>query len=228
MAWQVAILFDHGEAEETLHANLYISLGQMPVWAVVSYSRVPGEAELREVWEKCWYPEPGLTLVRPDIEDPVEKVVDLIPTIEVHHPRMTAIRLFGIPVSARLTESLGSLGLFPVTGTTWDGIGFARPLNRIREVTVIELNAADWTCSDHFFDAFFRAVGAPEWHGRNFNALDDSIGAGGISRIDVPYRLVVQNLRAANQETKNLISDFAKLIERLQTNGCPVELQAEE
>jgi hypothetical protein len=38
----------------------------------------------------------------------------------------------------------------------------------------------------------------------------------------------VKNLRATNQETKGLICDFAELIERLQTNGCPVELQAEE
>ncbi|MGP8251268.1 MAG: barstar family protein [Terracidiphilus sp.] len=228
MAWQVAVVLDRGESIETLHANLYILLGQMPVWAVASPARVPGAMELREQWDKCWYPEPALTLVRPDTGDPDAKIVDLIPTIQEHHPRISAVRLFGISASTELAESLLSLGMSPILGASWDGIGFARPLSQIADVPVIRLNAANWISSDDFFSAFFRAVGAPNWHGRNFDALNDSIGDGGINRIEVPYRLVVQNLRAANQETKKLMSDFAALIEHLQTNGCPVELQAED
>ena len=43
------------------------------------------------------------------------------------------------------------------------------------------LNGAEWTTRDDVYDSFFRAVGAPDWHGRNFDALRDSI------------RLVIQN-----------------------------------
>ena len=37
-------------------------------------------------------------------------------------------------------------------------------IERMRQLV---LNGADWTTKDDVYDAFFRAVGAPEWHGRN-------------------------------------------------------------
>jgi hypothetical protein len=37
------------------------------------------------------------------------------------------------------------------------------------------LNGVGWATRDEVYDAFFRAVGAPEWHGRNLDALADSI-----------------------------------------------------
>ena len=42
-------------------------------------------------------------------------------------------------------------------------------------MTELVLNGADWTTKDDVYDAFFCAVGAPEWHGRNLDALADSI-----------------------------------------------------
>jgi RNAse (barnase) inhibitor barstar len=37
------------------------------------------------------------------------------------------------------------------------------------------MDGAAWNSEDDVYDAFFRVVGAPAWHGRNFNALNDSI-----------------------------------------------------
>jgi hypothetical protein len=45
------------------------------------------------------------------------------------------------------------------------------------------LNGAEWKTQDDVYDSFFRAVGAPEWHGRNFNALRDSIATGSINTL---------------------------------------------
>jgi len=56
------------------------------------------------------------------------------------------------------------------------------------------LDAANWKNPDDVYDSFFAAVGAPSWHGRNFDALRDSIAGGDINQIEVPYRLVFQNL----------------------------------
>ncbi len=47
--------------------------------------------------------------------------------------------------------------------------------------------------NDDFYDAFFAAVGAPIWHGRNRDALNDSISTGGINEVEIPYRLEVVN-----------------------------------
>ena len=47
----------------------------------------------------------------------------------------------------------------------------------------VVLNGAAWSTKDDVYDAFFRAVGAPEWHGRNFDALRDSIAGGEINKL---------------------------------------------
>jgi RNAse (barnase) inhibitor barstar len=57
------------------------------------------------------------------------------------------------------------------------------------------LNGAEWKTRDDVYDSFFRLVGAPEWHGRNFDALRDSIATGSINAVEVPYRLVIYELR---------------------------------
>lgn len=55
------------------------------------------------------------------------------------------------------------------------------------------LDGAGWSTKDDVYNAFFHAVGAPEWHGRNFNALNDSIANGSINKVEVPYTLVLIN-----------------------------------
>ncbi|HKR85848.1 MAG TPA: barstar family protein [Terriglobales bacterium] len=43
---------------------------------------------------------------------------------------------------------------------------------RMRELT---LDGAALKTRDDVYNSFFRAVGTPDWHGRNFDALRDSI-----------------------------------------------------
>jgi RNAse (barnase) inhibitor barstar len=160
--------------------------------------------------------------------DAVFKVVDLIPTIQEHHPRLCAVRLFGIENSEQLADGLAGLGFYPIPGTSWDGIGFARRLGQIENVPVIRLNAAAWKSQSDLYDAFFEAVGAPDWHGRNFNALNDSVGSGGINRMEVPYRIVIGNAKGMSNDAEVLFKELDELIRHLQLNGCPVDLEVEQ
>jgi len=89
------------------------------------------------------------------------------------------------------------------------------------------LNGAGWQSRDDVYDSFFRAVGAPDWHGRNFNALRDSIAAGSINAVEVPYRLVIQNYDKAAPLARQMADDFMDLIRELATEGCPVEIRVE-
>jgi len=89
------------------------------------------------------------------------------------------------------------------------------------------LDGAGWATKDDVYDAFFQAVGAPEWHGRNFNALNDSIAGGDINRIEVPYELNIQNYDKITGEAKNMTEDFINLIRELEANGCPVKIRVE-
>ena len=224
MAWQIAIVADQGESEATLHANLYILLGQMPVWVIAATGRLPAANELREQWEGCWAPEPALTSMTPTEGAPSEQIVALISTLQGHHPRMCALRLFGVDASSELTDGLARLDFLPIAREFESGIMFSKPVERIGNLPVLELNAAGWKSNDDFFDEFFRAVGAPSWHGRNFNALIDSISTGSINEMEVPYRIVICNAGRTTVEARKMIDDFKDLIGEIQGAGCPVSI----
>jgi RNAse (barnase) inhibitor barstar len=90
------------------------------------------------------------------------------------------------------------------------------------------LNGAEWKTSDDVYDAFFKAVGAPSWHGRNFNALNDSIAQGNINEVEVPYCVVIQNYGLISAGAKKMADDFIDLIHEIGTGGCPVEIRTDK
>ena len=89
------------------------------------------------------------------------------------------------------------------------------------------IDCAELRSNDDFYDSFFRAVGAPAWHGRNFDALNDSIGTGQINAIEVPYRVVIRNRSQIPQAASEIVSNFISLLEELASKGCPVEVRLE-
>jgi RNAse (barnase) inhibitor barstar len=89
------------------------------------------------------------------------------------------------------------------------------------------MDAAGWKTTDDLYHSFFLAVGAPDWHGRNFNALHDSIGVGQINQIEVPYRLVIANYDKVHPAVKELAGHFIDLIHELGEKGVPVEIRVE-
>jgi RNAse (barnase) inhibitor barstar len=90
------------------------------------------------------------------------------------------------------------------------------------------MDAAEWQSVDDMYLSFFRAVGAPDWHGKNFDALRDSIAGGDINRIETPYRLVFANYRLVKSVVKRVSDDFIQLIHELATEeGVAVEIRVE-
>ena len=90
------------------------------------------------------------------------------------------------------------------------------------------LDGARWRTKDDLYDAFFRAVGAPEWHGRNLDALNDSIAIGSINEVEVPYRLVIRNYDKIDGDAKKMTDAFVDLIHEIAARGCPVEIRVED
>jgi hypothetical protein len=78
-----------------------------------------------------------------------------------------------------------------------------------------------------FTTHFFHAVGAPSWHGRNFDALNDSIGAGAINQIEVPYCLVIHNYDLIQEGARKMTAEFIALIRELKARGCEVDIRIE-
>ena len=218
MAWQVGLVLDTETEVEPL-------LGMMPVWAVGTPERKANAQELRKAWESHWSPESGLTLwSNSSARNTVESLPGDIFTVEEHHPYMACLRLFGIAESELLIAAMTEIGYHRLTGTSFPGLGFGRSIENLSNVREIALDAADWSSRDDFYSAFFQAVGAPAWHGRNFDALVDSIQTGSVNQIEVPYKIVVQNSDSKNPEIRGIVGDFADLVRHMQANGCPVSL----
>jgi RNAse (barnase) inhibitor barstar len=88
------------------------------------------------------------------------------------------------------------------------------------------LDGASWCSKDDVYDAFFKVVGAPSWHGRNLDALNDSI-KGGINSVEVPYRVIIRNFDLISAGAKKMADDFVELIHGLAVRGTPVEIEVQ-
>jgi hypothetical protein len=95
-----------------------------------------------------------------------------------------------------------------------------------------------WPGQDEVYDGFFWAVRAPEGHGRNCNALIDSIATGNINAGEVPFRLILNNDGSIGPGAKKMAAEFVDLIfvdlifvDLIQEIGgrrCPVEIITEK
>lgn len=69
----------------------------------------------------------------------------------------------------------------------------------------------DWktiSSPEEFYSLFLPQVDAPEWHGRNLNALNDSMVTGDINGLNPPYRITNVNVSNAPES----ISEFQRSV----------------
>jgi len=227
MGWRVAVVFD----AETNLDSVKILIGQMPVWALRTEERQEALEPMGEEFRLFWIPEPAFTLFTASFpDDRVASIVDLVPTIEEHHPKVSGLSVVGVDPSRDLNAGLSQLGYEVIDDSADiypDRIRFAKPVSQIPDMPEIVLDAGSWQQFSDFYDAFFAAVDAPDWHGRNFNALNDSIGTGGINKREVPNRIIIRNGSKMGEDPASFVKDFEGLVHRLQGEGCPVDLVVE-
>src|SRR3977135_1128020 len=98
---------------------------------------------------------------------------------------------------------------------------------------IVELDAKNWTTILDFYDAILHALGAPEDHGRNLNALLDSmIWTDKINELKTPYCIrillsetIPKDIREEIQTAEQLI-DYAR-IEHRKWCGDDIEVRFE-
>ena len=69
----------------------------------------------------------------------------------------------------------------------------------------IQVDASDWTSTEDFYDAVLPLLGAPDWHGRNLNALIDSILVEGVNSVAPPYVIVIRGTAALKPDILDYI-----------------------
>lgn len=91
----------------------------------------------------------------------------------------------------------------------------------MREVVI---DASAWLSGDDFMDGVLKGLDPPVWHGRNWNALRDSIIAGDINGVEPPYRLCLVGDRAPPEELRQWIRDLVDMVEEARGRGREIEI----
>jgi RNAse (barnase) inhibitor barstar len=81
----------------------------------------------------------------------------------------------------------------------------------------IVLDAGSWSNLDAFYAALLPALGAPGWHGHNFNALWDSMAIGDINTLTPPYEIVLTNTAELEEPLRSDLVAFLALVKKART-----------
>jgi RNAse (barnase) inhibitor barstar len=70
---------------------------------------------------------------------------------------------------------------------------------------VVRLDASGWRSPEDFYSALLPRLGAPAWHGRNLDALEDSL-YGGINEAEPPFKVEVEGAASLPPEMREFLS----------------------
>jgi RNAse (barnase) inhibitor barstar len=81
----------------------------------------------------------------------------------------------------------------------------------------IKLDTSTWRARNDFYNALLPALGAPSLHGRNLDALNDSLGDGDINQIKPPFHITNTSVASVAAELLSYLKSFAKLVDDLRS-----------
>ncbi len=96
----------------------------------------------------------------------------------------------------------------------------------------IQLDAGNWSNFDDLYDAVLQALQAQHWHGKNLNAIYDTIGEPGfiadpngrINRLEPPYRIEVQNAAKLSKSVLDeLIAMMTVFLQTREEQGIDID-----
>jgi len=94
-------------------------------------------------------------------------------------------------------------------------------------VDEIRLDGGFWQTADDFYVAYLTAVGAPDWHGRNLDALWDSLTGGDINRRNPPFRVRIAGFAHMANNARQMVERFVAVVEEAKAAGHAVEVEVE-
>ena len=77
---------------------------------------------------------------------------------------------------------------------------------------VIRLDASTWRTADDFYAALLRELGAPSWHGRNLDALHDSL-LGGINEVQPPFAVELERTAEVSADMADFLASVVAVFE---------------
>jgi len=77
----------------------------------------------------------------------------------------------------------------------------------------IVLDARSWRTEDDFYDAILAALGAPDRHGRNLDALWDTIAGDDTNEVKAPYTIEILQTESLSPMLRTLLRRFVALVQ---------------
>jgi RNAse (barnase) inhibitor barstar len=95
------------------------------------------------------------------------------------------------------------------------------------KVTRIDLDGSRWKNSADFYEALLTALGAPSWHGRNLDALSDTLRGDDINQVRLPFAIHIHGLSTMGPDARSIVTRFAELISDSKAEGAAADLVLE-
>jgi RNAse (barnase) inhibitor barstar len=88
----------------------------------------------------------------------------------------------------------------------------------------VELDGSHWITESDFYDALLPAIDAPTWHGRNLDALNDTIRGDDINNLRQPYVIHIRGMGAMGPLAKRIVERFRGLVSVRKAEGTAIDL----
>ncbi|MBB5338906.1 hypothetical protein [Tunturiibacter gelidoferens] len=224
MAWEIAVIVDPDCSESAVDTLARY----MPIWMVDTPQNKERALSVRKAVGEMWLPEAVCTTFTvKDLSAREYNSLSELSAVDLHHPKMAKLNFVGVDDSDSLRTGVNEFDFIPAMAT-WPGtIAFRRPLDMLRNVPRLHLDASNWKKKDDIYESLFTVLGSPSWHGKSFSALNDSIVTGSINAVEIPYTLLIRNLKSANSEVRAFVFDLVTFISEREMEGCPVSIQIE-
>jgi RNAse (barnase) inhibitor barstar len=89
----------------------------------------------------------------------------------------------------------------------------------------IALSAENWKVPGDIYKSLLSSLEAPAWHGRNLDALWDSIVGGNLNGINPPFLILVTGTHSLPEGCKTLLSRINELLSEANALGIDVEMR---
>lgn len=86
----------------------------------------------------------------------------------------------------------------------------------------ITLDGSNWQTEADFIEGVLSGVQAPSWHGRNYNALRDSLVVGDINGIELPYDFIIRMPTSPTLEVEDAVRYFMARLSDWRAEGAPL------
>ncbi|HEY4942269.1 MAG TPA: barstar family protein [Rhizomicrobium sp.] len=94
-------------------------------------------------------------------------------------------------------------------------------------VNKIALNGASWISKDDFYNALLPALGAPPFHGRNLDALEETLASDDFNEVRQPLAITIFGADQMSVDARGVVDRFSQLVTDLKADGHKITLALE-